>query len=239
MKMAKLREMVSDIQANVRKRNEKIKARLAELDKEYSSLEISVKSLTNQLIQLEIEGNSSGQKELSQRIKDLKEDNRSIVDKREAYLSTLNDDSFVKAELPKLFAAAREEEKARGKAIEVNRQKREKLEKEIKKLQGEVEFLSRESDNLRNMSEAKALIPLLKYIETRPIKNYFIESYIQARIGGVTGELLEQYLETVEEAPGPQNLCFRTVIHPNYETSHVESLKEENAHVAPISTPYI
>lgn len=89
--MTKTKEMVNSILKLMGERTQKIQDRIKELNQELESVKSSIKVLTNKLVECEISGDSSGQKNLDKKIAELKQRQRAIEDKMEPYQNSLND----------------------------------------------------------------------------------------------------------------------------------------------------
>ncbi|MGI1659609.1 MAG: hypothetical protein ACRKFN_11570 [Desulfitobacterium sp.] len=199
-KTQNLQLAVRDLLQTIEARSSKIQERIEILQEESTEVDSQIGELMTELINYEIEENDQGQAEVNKKLAKLRSRKSELHDKIKAYQSAApaaaqsDELSLVKKELPKIVSLAKKQQKERAKNLDILREQKEKLLKEIKELQDKATSMDWQMDSMYGHPEAKIMLPLLRYIESRPIKHGFEESYLSAYLEGAD-EFLEQYIE--------------------------------------------
>lgn len=201
-RISKVQEVVSNLLADINKRNSKIQEKISALQDEVNNHKNSIDGLMRELVNCDLAGDEKGQEAANKKIAQLKAKLDDILSRIAAYKGASVDQSIIQAWIPKVIEVAKKESDDRYNDLDKKKEQRDKLEQEIKDKQKELDALDNEWSRLRNQSEAKAMLPLLKYIEPRKIKFLQEESYLRAIINGHSGEFLDQYIEPPREEYG-------------------------------------
>jgi chromosome segregation ATPase len=202
--MSKVQEAVNSLLGEVNKRNAKIQEKINGLQKEAAEVKSSIDGLMQDLVNYDLADDEQGQVAANKKIAQLRSKHDDLLARIAAYQGALNDQSIIQAGISKVLDVARKAKNERHKEIENKNIQCKKLEQDIESLKKQLEYATNERSSLVSKTEAKALLPLLKYIEPRKIKYLREESYLAAIIDGVTGELLEQHIDVpVDYKSGP------------------------------------
>jgi DNA repair exonuclease SbcCD ATPase subunit len=198
--MSKLQETVNELMEQVQRRDSKINQKIKDYQVDETKAKDIIDALVRKLVEYDLADDAQGQKDTNKKITQQKEILDDIQDKIGAYRDALNDPEIVKNKIPGIVALAQKEKENRHQTIEQKRAQRRKLEENMKNLERQIELIGDEINLLVQSQEAKVVRPLLKYIEKRPIKYGFENSYLGAYLNGTTGELLDQYIEVPSPA---------------------------------------
>lgn len=200
----KVREII-DLHDSI---NSKVISSVSSIDKDIITIDKDIEKLMNIYVQCEISGNTDKLSEIEKSVNEAVQSKEKLKFKKGAYEKATANNKAIQDEIPNVLKLALTTRNERFKKIKENQKQEEKLKDDIKVLEDQLQDIKGTSYNLTNKSEARELKPLLKYIETRKVKNLYEEPYLNALIGGCTGEELEQYIE--EERfygkPGPTSI---------------------------------
>lgn len=205
--MSKVKEAVDSLLGEVAKRDAKIQEKINGLQKDAAEVKNSIDGLMHELVNYDLADDEQGQAASNKKISKQRSILDDIQERIKAYKNVLNDPEIIKSQLPIIINIARQEQENRRKVMKQKTDQKLQLEADIKNLKQRLESLTAEINSLTGSPEANDLIPLLKYIEARPIKRDSERRYLSAYLNGVTGELLEQYIEVpIDYRPSAKNV---------------------------------
>lgn len=197
--MSKLQEVVNDLLEQMQKRNNKIQQKIRDYENQESKVNGTIDDLVRKLIEYDLADDVAGQEDTNKKITQQKELLDDIHAKISAYKDAINDPEIVKSKMPDIITLAKKERVNRNQATEQKRTQKQKFEKDMETLKQQIESIDKEIHLLVESQETKVLVPLLKYIEERPIKYNGEKGYLACLISGETDKL-DQYIEVPSPA---------------------------------------
>lgn len=174
--MSKVQEAVNALISENVNRKAVIQSKVDALTAQAATEIASITQGTRKMITLEMAGDEDTQQysELSQQVSRTREDHENTLGRISAYEKALqdNDSGLIVSKLPELLELDREQQLIKDKAFQI------KISKQAE-MQSQFETLGRELHNMKYEIRAEAqhapsrgayLMPLLKYLESRPIK---------------------------------------------------------------------
>ncbi|WP_088189022.1 hypothetical protein [Desulfosporosinus sp. FKA] len=205
--MSKVKEAVDSLLGEVAKRNSKIQEKINSLQKEAVEVKSSIDGLMQDLVNYDLADDEQGQATANKKIAQLRFKYDDLQARVEAYKEAMNNQSIIQTGISTALDMARKVRDERSILIQKKTDQCDKLEKDIESMKKQLECAKSERNSLVSRTEAKELLPLLKYIEPRKIKNMYEERYLSALINGITGELLDQYIEVpMDYGPSSKNV---------------------------------
>ncbi len=189
-------EKVSSLLNENEERIAQIKNSIKENDVQIEELQNNITDLMDKYVSLKMDGKTSELKEIDKSINTTRLKIEDLKGKKEAYLRLIDDDRRIVSEIPGILELARKDNKQRfeqlQKKISDEKKMKEEFEEKEREMKKQLEIVESEISQLRVEKEANAILPLLKYIESRKIKNKI--GYASALVSDESKEFLEQYI---------------------------------------------
>jgi len=179
--MSKVQEVVNILLSEIDQKKSKIQGKIDSLSAQAVSEKTNINQMTRQLIDLEMAEDTRGQAALIKKIAQARENHEDIAGRITAYTEALNDTGFIMDKLPGIIKIGRQQQEAWAKNLQDKSSRKAELQKELESLSFKIQVLSNEIqiDSQRGRSVDRALTPLLKRIESRPLKSGYEFEYLE------------------------------------------------------------